>query len=58
MEKDCYNRQLNFICHNSILNESQFEFHSNKSTATALAYVLKNLLNAIQNYRHTAMSIT
>ena len=44
-----YNRLLDFLNKNSILNKYQFGFRNNHSTYMALVILLENLRNALDN---------
>ena len=44
-----YNRLLDFLNENNILNKYQFGFRNNHSTYMALVILLENLLKALDN---------
>ena len=44
-----YNRLLDFLNENIILNKYQFRFRNNHSTYMALVILLENLRNALDN---------
>ena len=49
LEKLMYNRLLDFLNKNNILNKYQFGFRNNHSTYMALVILLENLRNALDN---------
>ena len=53
LEKIFYNRLIQFVSSNSILNSNQFSFRTGKSTSSAIAHVTAVLTIKINNNKYT-----